>query len=241
MEPAALEFGWNAAFFGSLFGIILIDIILSGDNSIVIAMAVQSLPPEKRRLGILAGAGAAVSLRVLFTFAASRIMQTPYLKLAGGLLILWIAVKLLSENADADPGHREARSLFHAVWIIMLADFTMSLDNVLAVAGASKGSLLLLWFGLGLSIPLVLFTSTLLSRLMGRFPVIVTLGAAVLGKVGGEMIAGDPVMGKPLAAFPHAHVSAQALGVAFVLLAALWLKRRGVPAVFPARAEEGGP
>ena len=226
MDPAAIEFGWNSAFFGSVFSIVLINIILSGDNSIVIAMAVQSLPQEKRRLGLLVGAGAAVAMRVGFTFGAVRLLHTPWLKLGGGALILWLAIKLLSEDSDPDPKHREARSLFHAVWMIMVADVTMSLDNVLAVAGASKGSAPLLWIGLGLSIPLVLFTSGILSRLMERFPIVVTLGAAVLGKVGGEMISTDPVVAVKLAEIPHFHLGSQIAGVAVVLFAAAWLKRK---------------
>ncbi len=225
MEHPALEIGFNWPFFQGLLSVIVIDIILSGDNSIVIAMAVQSLPRAKRRGGIIVGAGAAAVMRIFFTFIASYLMATPYIKLVGGVLILWIAVKLLAENADTDVKHREAHGLLHAVWIIMVADFTMSLDNVLAVAGASGGSLLLLWFGLGLSIPLVMFTSNILSRLMERFPVIVTLGALVLGKVGADMIATDPVVHGFTGGIPYFHGIAQVLCVGGVLAAALWFRR----------------
>ena len=140
-----MEFGLNAAFLGALLSIVLIDVVLSGDNSIVIALAVRSLPARKRTLGIILGAGSAALLRVVFTTVASRLMGVPYLKLVGGFLILWIALKLLGEDTAHDEGAREARSVWHAVWMILVADVTMSLDNVLAVAGASQGHLGLLW------------------------------------------------------------------------------------------------
>lgn len=188
--PAQLISNWDFLF--SFFSIILIDLVLSGDNAVVIAMAVKTLPRAKRRMGILVGAGAAVALRVTFTFFAARFLQVEFVKGIGGLLILWIAVKLFIEDAPEEEGHREARSIWHAMWIIMVADITMSLDNILAVAGASKGSLPLLLFGLGLSIPLLVFTSNLLSMLMDRYPLIIYIGAAILGQVGGEMILTDP-------------------------------------------------
>jgi len=223
---SVIHAGWNAPFLGGLLSIILIDILLSGDNSIVIALAVQTLPPEKRRLGLFTGAGAAALMRVAFTFVATRLMGVPYLKLVGGLLILWIAIKLLSENEDPNPKHKQGRSLFHAIWIITVADLTMSLDNVLAVAGASKGSLLLLWLGLGLSIPLVVFASSVLSGLMERFPLIVVLGSAVLGKVGAELIVNDPVVFKHVEFIPHVHWISDILGVGLILLAAAWYTRK---------------
>ena len=221
-----MEIGFNTAFFASLFSIVLIDIILSGDNSIVIAMAVRSLPARKRRLGIILGAGAAAILRVLFTILASKLMGVPYLKLVGGFLILWIAIKLLGEDTDSDPAEREARSVWHAVWMILVADFTMSLDNVLGVAGAAHGSIELLWFGLCLSIPLVIFASSMLTKLMGRFPVIVLIGAAVLGKVAGEMIAGDPVMLRFTDSAPYLHRAFELLGIVIVTGYGLWLRRK---------------
>jgi YjbE family integral membrane protein len=141
--------------------------------------------------GISLGAGVAVLLRVVLTALAARLMNVNYIKLAGGLLILWIAVKLLLQEEHGKTGEHAAGTLWQAVWLIMVADVSMSLDNVLAVAGASKGHLGLLIFGLGLSIPLVVFTSNLLSRLMDRYPIIIYIGAALLGKVGGEMIMTD--------------------------------------------------
>ena len=219
-----IQLGWNTGFLGGLLSVILIDVILSGDNSIVIALAVRTLPPEKRRLGIVVGAGSAAVMRILFTTIASHLMQVPYLKLVGGLLILWIAIKLLSENETSDVKRSKAHGLFHAVWIIMVADFTMSLDNVLAVAGASKGSHLLIWFGLGLSIPLVMFASGILSGLMGRFPIIVVLGSAVLGKVGAEMITGDPAVLQYIGSIPHIHLISEVFGIGLILLVAAWHK-----------------
>ncbi len=177
----------------SLF-IILIDIVLSGDNSVVIAMAVMSLPKAKRTRGILIGTVGAVLLRVIFTLVAAHLLQTPFLKLIGGVLILWIAVKLLVEDSEAAEGGKKIESLWHAVWIILVADFTMSLDNVLAVAGLSQGNALQLWLSLGFSIPIVVFASALLAKLMDRYPVIMVIGAGLLGKVGGEMIYTDPVL-----------------------------------------------
>jgi YjbE family integral membrane protein len=216
---------FNAAFFASLLSIILIDIVLSGDNSIVIALAVRSLPERKRRMGIILGAGGAAVLRVLFTVLATKLMGIPFLKL-GGMLILWIALKLLGEDTAHNEEQREARSVWHAVWMILVADFTMSLDNVLGVAGASNGNIYLLWFGLALSIPLVVFASSMLSKLMGRFPVIVLIGAAILGKVAGEMIAGDPIVHPWLAPIGHSDRVFEIAGIALVTAYGLWLRRK---------------
>lgn len=221
-----LPFALDGGFFLAVISIIFIDIILSGDNSVVIALAVQTLPEEKRRKGILIGAGAAVAMRVGFTMVASHLMQTPLIKLAGGLAILWIAVKLLMENEEVRTHKKPAESMWHAIRIIMIADLSMSIDNVLAVAGASKGSAPLLWFGLGLSIPLVIFASSILSRLMSKYPIIILIGSLLLGKVGGEMVVTDPFL---LNWLPHNdwfhHVGA-ALGVALVLGMSFWVKRK---------------
>jgi YjbE family integral membrane protein len=228
---------FNAAFFSGLISIILIDLVLSGDNSIVIAMAVRSLPERKRRMGIFLGAGMAAVLRVIFTMLATQLMGVPFLKLVGGVLIFWIALKLLSEDTAHNEEQREARSVWHAVWMILVADFTMSLDNVLGVAGAAHGSLPLLWFGLALSIPLVVFASSMLSKLMGKFPVIVLIGAAVLGKVAGEMIAGDPIVHPWLAPVLHADRLFELAGIVVIVGYWFWLKRKRARA---ARATHGG-
>ncbi len=189
-----ISFDWK--FVSALFSIVLIDLILAGDNAVVIAMAVRSLPKEKRTKGILFGAGAAVLLRVVLTFFVAQLLRLSFIKLLGGVLIAWIAVKLFVEGSPEDGAAKEASTIGQAIKIIVLADITMSLDNMLAVGGASHGNMFLLLFGLGLSIPLVVGTSTLLSMLMDKYPIIIYIGAAVLGKVAGEMIITDPFMMK---------------------------------------------
>jgi YjbE family integral membrane protein len=186
------EIAFDFNFLSALFSIIIIDLILAGDNAVVIAMAVRSLPREQRKKGIIFGAAAAVLLRVILTFFVAQLLQVSFIKLVGGILITWIAVKLFIEGAPEEKVQREAASISQAVKIIVIADITMALDNMLAVGGASHGNLFLLLFGLGLSIPFVVFTSNLLSMLMDRYPVIIYIGAAILGKVGGEMIITDP-------------------------------------------------
>lgn len=207
--------------------ILLIDLLLGGDNAVVIALAVRTLPVRQRRIGIAVGAGLAVVLRVAITFFAAELLRSRYIQLAGGLLILWIGVKLF---ADADPAQPAAASpsFWKAIWLIVMADVTMSTDNILAIAAASKGSLPLLIFGLGLSIPLVVFTSTLLSRLMDRYPLIVYLGAAILGRVGGDMIMTDAIVVQtfqPSAAIRYGVEVFCAGGV--VLAGFLWSRREG--------------
>jgi YjbE family integral membrane protein len=188
----------NWAFFFGIINIIIIDLILAGDNAVVIAMAVRSLPRRQRRWGIILGAGAAVLLRVVLTFFVAQLLGIQFVKLVGGVLIAWIAVKLFIEGAP-EQTDKDAKSLLQAMWLIIVADITMSTDNVLAVAGASHGNPFLLFFGLALSIPFVVFTSNLLSTLMDRYPIIIYIGAAVLGKVAGEMIFTDPAMMRWLA------------------------------------------
>lgn len=187
-----VSFTWD--FLAAIVSIIIIDIILAGDNAVVIAMAVKSLPEKKRFQGIIFGAGTAVILRVVLTFFAAQLLLFQFVKFIGGALIIWIAIKLLIEGSNSDEEERECHTIWHAVWIIVVADITMSLDNVIAVAGASRGNLFLLLFGLGLSIPLVVFTSNILSKLMDRYPLILYIGAAILGRVGGEMMITDPVI-----------------------------------------------
>ncbi len=183
---------FDLKFLTALFSIVIIDLILAGDNAVVIAMAVRSLPHDQRKKGIIFGAGAAVLLRVAITFFVAQLLNISYVKLIGGLLILWIAVKLFVEGAPEDEQDRKATTIWQAIKIIVIADITMSLDNMLAVGGASHGNLFLLLFGLGLSIPFIVFTSNLLSMLMDRYPIIIYIGAAILGKVGGEMMVTDP-------------------------------------------------
>lgn len=185
---------FDLAFLSGLLSIVIIDLVLAGDNAVVIAMAVRSLPHDQRKKGILFGSAAAVLLRVVLTFFVAQLLQVNYIKLAGGVLITWIAVKLFMEGLPEDGRVKEAKTMFQAMKIIVIADITMATDNMLAVAGASHGNLFLLLFGLGLSIPFVVFTSNLLSMLMDRYPVIIYIGSAILGKVGGEMIITDPVV-----------------------------------------------
>jgi YjbE family integral membrane protein len=195
MDFAAIgDMGINLDFLGRLLSIIMIDLILAGDNAVVIAMAVRSLPREQRRKGIILGAGAAVLLRVGMTFFVSQLLLMSFVKLIGGALILWIAVKLFVEGAPEQGMQDGGTTISQAVKTIVIADISMSLDNMLAVGGASGGSIFLLLFGLGLSIPFIVFTSNLLSTLMDRYPVIIYIGAAILGKVGGEMLITDPAV-----------------------------------------------
>jgi YjbE family integral membrane protein len=183
---------WDLKFFTGILSIVLIDLVLAGDNAVVIAMAVRMLPKSQRLKGIAFGAGAAVVLRVVLTFFVSQLLQIKFLKLIGGSVILWIAVKLFVEGGGEEGADNEAKTIWQAIKLIVIADITMSTDNVLAVAGASHGNLFLLMFGLALSIPFVVFTSNLLAMLMDKYPIIILLGAAVLGRVGGEMMITDP-------------------------------------------------
>ncbi|HBE45486.1 MAG TPA: tellurium resistance protein TerC [Deltaproteobacteria bacterium] len=194
MDIGNFIFNWN--FIVAFFSIILIDLVLSGDNAVVIAMAVRTLSPKQRLKGIILGAGAAIILRVILTFFAAQLLNIGLVKLFGGVLITWIAIKLFIEGAPEDKFHKTAKTLKQAIVTIMIADLTMSTDNILAVAGASKGNLFLLLFGLGLSIPFLVFTSNFLAKLMDRFPIITYIGAAILGRVAGEMIITDPYIVK---------------------------------------------
>ena len=178
-------------FFSALLSIIVINLILSGDNAVVIALAVNTLPKKQRLWGMILGSLLAVVLRIGLTFFAAQLLLISFLKLLGGLLIAWIAVKMFLEGNEENKVETAA-GLWSAVRIIVIADLIMSIDNVLAVAGASGGNMFLLLFGLGTSIPLVIGTSALLSMLMDKYPIIITIGAAVLGKVAGEMVITDP-------------------------------------------------
>jgi len=214
----------NWAFCVGIFNIVLIDLILAGDNAVVIAMAVRSLPRKQRQAGIFLGAGAAVLLRVVLTFFVAQLLNISLVKLIGGLLIAWIAVKLFLEGAPEQDGGQEAKTIWQAMWLIVIADITMSTDNVLAVAGASHGNLFLLIFGLALSIPFVVFTSNLLAMLMDRYPLIIYLGAAVLGKVSGELIFTDPLVARWLQ-LPHwfTYVMEAVFAVGVILVGKLWI------------------
>jgi YjbE family integral membrane protein len=197
LGSAQYDFGWigwisfDYTFLSALLAVILIDLVLAGDNAVVIALAVRNLHGKQRTWGIILGAGAAVVLRVICTFFAAQMLRIMFLKFIGGALIAWIAVKLLTQGNE-DKTVSEASNLRHAIKLIVIADIVMSLDNMLAVGGASNGNAFLLIFGLGLSIPLVVGCSSLLAKLMDRYPIIVVIGSAVLGKVAGEMMITDP-------------------------------------------------
>jgi YjbE family integral membrane protein len=217
---------FNKDFVFGFVSIIIIDLVLAGDNAVVIAMAVRVLPKAQRLKGIVFGAGAAVVLRVILTFFAAQLLQISYVKLAGGIVILWIAVKLFLEAGVDENGQKEARNLWQAIWVIVIADITMSTDNVLAVAAASKGSLFLLIFGLGLSIPFVVFASNLLSKLMDRYPIIIYIGAAILGRVGGEMMMTDPFVLKVLNPSKFLQYGVEVFCVVGVIGVGMWWKHR---------------
>ncbi len=220
----SLAFGWP--FFSALLSIVVIDLVLAGDNAVVIAMAVRSLPHELRRKGIMYGSAAAVLLRVVLTFFVAGMLKLMYVKLVGGLVILWIAAKLFVEDEEAAITHKEAATLWHAIRLIVIADITMALDNMLAVGAASHGNLFLLLFGLGLSIPFLIFASSLLSRLMDRFPVLIYLGAALLGKIGGEMIMTDPAVSRLVPPSPSVLYSVEILLAAGVIIAGRFRLKR---------------
>ena len=177
----------------SVIEIIVINVLLSGDNAVVIALACLSLPPAQRKWGILMGSGAAVVLRILFTLVVVQLLALPYLKLIGGLLLLWIAIKLVVDETDHSKV-KASSSVWNAVQTIAIADAVMSLDNVVAIAAAAKGSMPLIIFGLVISIPLVVFGSAVLLKVIERFPVLVWAGAALLGWVAGDIISDDPAV-----------------------------------------------
>ena len=173
--------------------IIWINILLSGDNAIVIAMACRALPPRQRFWGIILGAGAAVLLRIFFTVILQYVLELPWLKFVGGVLLLWIAIKLLIQDEADEASIESSDNLWGAVRTVAIADIVMSLDNVLAIAAAAKGNTGLIIFGLAVSIPLIVAGATLIMALLTRFPVLVWAGAALLGWIAGELIVGDKV------------------------------------------------
>ena len=226
-----MEFLQGADFWIGLLKIVWINIILSGDNAVVIAMAARVLPDHQQRKAVIWGSGAAVILRIVLTVVAARLLALPYLQIVGGVLLLWIGVQLLGDEDDgSDKAGQHHGSLMAAVRTILIADLIMSVDNVIAVAAAAKGSTLLLAIGLALSIPLVIFGSTLMIRLMARFPIIVTLGAALIGWVGGETIVSDVIFKDSVSAAPWLHFGCAAAGAALVIVLGkairVWGRRR---------------
>jgi YjbE family integral membrane protein len=208
------------------FSIILIDLLLAGDNALVIAMAVRALPPRQRRLATIFGSAAAVALRVVLTIVAARLLGIEFIKLLGGGFIIWLAVKVFAD-ASSDRAAEPHRGHFvRAIWLIVFADITMSIDNVLAVAGAARGDAPLIIFGLCVSIPFVVFSSNLIATLMDRYGAVVYLGAAILGKVGAEMILTDPFVIRTMHPSPDLVYGIEGLAIAGILDTGRFLSER---------------
>ncbi len=217
----------DTTFLLQLLQIIWINVLLSGDNAVVIALACRSLPPRQRRVGVMLGAGVAVLLRIIFTLAVVELMEIPYLKLVGGLLLFWIAVKLLLDETD-EASVKESDTIWNAVRTVAIADMVMSLDNVIAIAAAAKGSTALIVFGLGLSVPLIIFGATLIITLLQRYPALVWAGAGLLGWVAGSLIVADAGWHRIMGEWPALvdEVVGGVAGIIFVLGLAWALRHR---------------
>ncbi|HEX7638524.1 MAG TPA: TerC family protein, partial [Burkholderiaceae bacterium] len=198
----------SPAFWAALGSIILANVLLSGDNAVVIAMAARGLPAHLQKRAVVLGSVAAILMRIVLTLIAVKMLALPWLKLVGGALLLWIGVNLLGEEGEDDDHAAKPIGVAAAVRTILIADLVMSLDNVLAVAAAAQGNTPLLVIGLAVSVPLIVFGSTMLLKVMERFPLIVTGGAALLGWLGGEMMLTDPGVGRALGEVPEAWVKA---------------------------------
>jgi YjbE family integral membrane protein len=229
----SMEMLQSTEFWVGLLKIIWINIILSGDNAVVIALAARSLPPHQQKKAVIWGSGAAVVMRIALTVVAVKLLALPYLQIIGGLLLLWIGLQLLGDDHAEDGAAKEQGSLLVAIRTILIADLVMSLDNVIAVAAAAKGNTTLLIAGLAISIPLVIFGSTLMIKLMERFPIIVMLGAALIGWVGGETIVNDVLLRDLVAQNQWLHYAAAAAGAAFVVGAGKVLQARARTAEAP--------
>jgi len=219
-------------FWLSVLQVIWINILLSGDNAVVIALACRGLPPRERLWGMVIGAGFASVLLIVFTGVISMLMTLPYLKLISAIALVWIAVKLLAPQAhDAEDTPEAAQDLWRAVRIVVIADIVMSLDNVIAVAAVAKGQYVLLTIGLAVSIPMVIAGSAMIMALLERFPVLVWGGAAILGWVAGDIFASDPIV---LGVFPdyapeHVDLVAQIVGAILVVVSGyVWRRRHHV-------------
>ena len=217
----------TSQFWLGLGAIIWVNIILSGDNAVVIALAARSLPARQQKQAIFWGAAAAVVLRIVLTIVAVELLRLPYLKLIGGALLLWIGVKLIAEEEGGEHSVKASDRLLSAIWTIIVADLVMSLDNVMAVAAAAKGNVPLIVFGLVISIPIVVFGSQLIMRIIGRFPVLVWAGGGLLGYIAGDMAIEDPAIAPWIAAnISYATVFAPAAGFVLVVVTGVWLSRR---------------
>lgn len=218
----------SSHFWVDVFKIIVIDLLLSGDNAVVIALACRNLPPAQRRQGIMFGVMGAIGLRIVLTFFALELLNLPYLKLVGALMLLWIGVKLILPEPEHDASNVKADThLWGAVRTIIVADLIMSLDNVLGVAAAAHGNILLLVFGLLVSIPLIAWSSQLVLKLIDRFAFIIYAGGTLLGYVAGEMLVSDSMVAQWMEGMPHVlYWLVPALCAVLVLLTGLWLSAR---------------
>lgn len=223
-----LEFMQTPQFWADVFKIILIDLLLSGDNAVVIALACRNLPEAQRRKGILYGVGGAIGLRIVLTFFAVGLLALPYLKLVGAMLLLWVGIKLIlpEEEAQGDGGIKAEAHLWGAVKTIIIADFVMSLDNVLGVAAAAKGNVWLLVFGLLVSIPMIAWSSHLVLKLIDRYPVIIYAGGALLGYVAGEMLVSEALFKSLVEKHHYLHWLVPAVGAVLVVLVGKGLSMR---------------
>ncbi|MCB8746381.1 TerC family protein [Rhodoferax sp. U2-2l] len=221
----------SSLFWIAVLQIIIIDIMLGGDNAVVIALACRKLPPEQRKKGIFWGVVGAIGLRVVMIFFALKLLAVPYLKIVGGLLLFWIGIKLMLPDHDDGHGNIDGgTTLMAAIKTIVVADAVMSLDNVIAVAGASHGSMVLVTFGILVSIPIVVWGSKLVLTLMDRFPVVITLGAALLGWIAGGMLLSDRATPEVLSkGIPYAHYLFAAAGAVLVVVVGKWLGSRRAP------------
>ncbi|MGC3984650.1 MAG: TerC family protein [Pseudorhodoferax sp.] len=218
----------SPAFWSAFGSILLANVVLSGDNAVVIAMAARTLKPEQRGKAIFFGSAAAIVMRIVLTIVAIRLLTLPFLKIVGAGLLTYIGVDLLMGEGDGDDGGAEVSGMFNAIRTILVADLVMSLDNVLAVAAAAQGNLPLLVVGLLVSIPLIVFGASLLTKVMERFPIIITIGAALLGFLAGEMLLTDPAVVQYLGAVSETTIKAAGLaGAVLVVALGNWLQRRG--------------
>lgn len=215
----------GGTFLIGLLGIILINIVLSGDNAVVIALACRNLPKSQQNKAIFWGSLGAIILRIVLTFAAVWLLQIPFLKIVGGLLLVYIAINLLNEDDDADL--KGSSNLLGAIRTIVIADLIMSLDNVVAVAGAANGNILLIIIGLAISVPLIIWGSQLLMKVMDRYPIIVVIGAALLGYTAGDMLLEDEAVDQWFTGmgFPYSKVLPIIVAVIVVVIGLMLRKR----------------
>lgn len=235
-----VEFGTPAFWLAGL-EIIIINILLSGDNAVVIALACRNLPKKQRRLGIFYGVVGAVVLRVVLTFFAVKLLEFPYLQLVGAALLVWIGIKLIAEEEGGEDEIEASDRLMSAVKTVIVADLVMSLDNVIGVAGAAKGSLALLVFGLVISIPLVVLGAQIIMLVIERFPILVIAGGGLLGWIAGEIAVSDAAVRDWVASqYPMLHWVAPTIGVIVVVAIGTWIARRRIHRHEKVDAASGG-